>query len=207
MTLNPADETYSSDSKNMFSAINCNFTKNHGESGGAISGQSNCVNCNFISNSASSWGGAISGQSNCVNCNFISNSADYGGAMCGGVAENCNFINNHASSGGGAISKLRYVKTGITNCNLTNNVAPEGSAAYYCDFIKNCDFVNNTISSELEVSSTGETKNKEFYLIFRLKNTHGGIIPNANTDARSRAPPENILNMPIMVSLLLSNVC
>ena len=28
-----------------------------------------------------------------------------------------------------------------------------------------------------------------------------GMIPNAKTDARSRAPPENILNIPIMVPL------
>ena len=114
------------------SVVNCIFTNNHGNNGGAIytGGRSfNLISCIFINNTADNRAGAVFCAQNTEyikECIFINNSAQYGGAVtlawitCG--VENSVFRDNKASLGGGAIEATTPI--GIINkCNFTNNFA------------------------------------------------------------------------------------
>ena len=120
------------------SAINCTFTGNTASVGGAMSGGS-AINCTFTSNTASIAGAMAGGSA--INCTFTSNTAeDYGGgAMMSGSAINCTFTGNTAKWDGGAI----YESSAI-NCTFTNNTAEDyGGGAMYRGFAINCTFTGN----------------------------------------------------------------
>ncbi len=123
----------------------------------ASSVNSTIINCRFTSNSAQ-LGGAIlnlcynlygSGSANCnvIDCIFLKNSADRGGAICnrcysmeGSGSANCNitgctFINNSASEEGGALFNIGNSTTfnSTLNANFNrfhNNQATYGNALY-----------------------------------------------------------------------------
>ena len=94
--------------------MNCNFTKNTADDGGAVyyveGSAGETINCNFTDNIATSSGGALV---------FLGN----------GAVTGCNFINNAAQSGsGGAI----YFSNGtVSDCNFTSNKAVYGGAVYF----------------------------------------------------------------------------
>ena len=72
-------------------AINCTFTQNNAQYGGAISGGF-AENCTFTQNTANRGGAIYGGTAN--NCTFTENTATEGGAISGSDANNCNFTQN-----------------------------------------------------------------------------------------------------------------
>jgi hypothetical protein len=167
--------------------------------GGAIyfSSAGSVVNCNFISNSASSdinyhfsEGGAIrfgSGGS-VVNCTFRGNSAfSDGGAIyfgSGGSVVNCSFISNSACSGtntyhgdGGAI----YFGSGgsAVNCSFVGNSAEGYGNAGAIRFgsggsVVNCSFISNSASDSGGAVSGGSVVNCSF--ISNSASDSGGAV-------------------------------
>ena len=120
------------------------FTVKHG-SGGAIwnNGAKNItiINCIFTGNTAE-YGGAVKGGTTIVNCTFINNKAKYdGGAIMDGTVINSTFTNNIAYDGG-AIVECEV----IDNCIFTNNTAKYRGGAIFTNkniIVKNTTFKNN----------------------------------------------------------------
>ena len=94
--------------------INCNFTKNTADDGGAVyyveGSAGEAINCNFTDNIATSSGGALV---------FLGN----------GDVTDCNFINNAAQSGSGGA--IYFSKGTVSDCNFTSNKAVYGGAVYF----------------------------------------------------------------------------
>ena len=129
------------------SVINCAFTNNNGDMGGAIyflGIRGDVINCTFKDNSARYEGGAVhwrGGYCNMmINCTFINNTVreeDGGGAVYfeyiddGANVINCTFINNTVKQeGGGGAIYLIYGSVTVNNCALVNNTAPGNSEIY-----------------------------------------------------------------------------
>ena len=126
--------------------IDCNFTGNTADSGGAIYNgpyDLNLINCTFIENKAPGGGGLFSRNGNLFvnNCIFSGNTADTGGGLSsqttlgdlGNVIpnytlsiNNCLFSGNHTIHEGGAIYNFS-VNSVITNCTFTQNRAKNGN--------------------------------------------------------------------------------
>lgn len=108
-------------------AINCIFTENTAEFGGAVYFKNgNIIGCNFSNNNARSSGGAICIiEGNIIGCNFTNHSSGtHGGAIFfegPGNITNCNFIDNFATDGGGAISVLQSGKVTVDTCIFKTN--------------------------------------------------------------------------------------
>ena len=147
----------------QFNVLNCNFTKNEAECGGAISALHLIASAsNFIDNYASISGGAIysSGYDDCKldirNSLFKSNQGGVGaGAIYfNGIAKisESKFINNNGRSDGGAIFAVGYdLKLTIDKSSFINNSAEYGGAIDY-DF--NCGNSKTRISNTLFKSNT-----------------------------------------------------
>jgi len=132
------------------SVINCAFTNNNGDMGGAIyflGIRGDVINCTFKDNSARYEGGAVhwrDGYCNMmINCTFINNTVreeDGGGAVYFEYIDddanviNCTFINNTVKQeGGGGAIYLIYGSVTVNNCALVNNTAPGNSEIYIED--------------------------------------------------------------------------
>ena len=119
---------------------NCTFIENSANVGGAIynffSDVFTIVNCNFTRNSALWEAGAVHGAK-CVNCSFTENYADYGGATYDVRAENCIFTGNYAIFGGAS-----YESTSV-DCTFIENYADYGGAIYLGSRTENCSFIKN----------------------------------------------------------------
>ena len=133
---------------------NCTFEKNAQRAiyGG---GDYNTIeNCNFINNSAESFGGAIDFGGNygtIKNCNFTDNHALYGGTIFIDCANtnvvNCSFKNNYASDGGAL--ELNKNNISIAGCDFTGNHAGYGGAIESKNnniSIAGCNFTGNHAS-------------------------------------------------------------
>ena len=101
---------------------NITFTNgNTRGNGGAINGACIAVNCTFTGNTAE-YGGAIA-LGSAINCTFTNNTAEYGGAKAQGSAINCTFTNNTAKYYGNAMYQSYYLdcigqEGDYYNCNL-----------------------------------------------------------------------------------------
>ena len=122
---------------------------------------SNCINCIFINNSATTVPGYSShGGAGClrdgvgyINCKFISNTADFGGALVyhsAGIVDNCIFENNTAlTMFGGALStyaEMTSMNLTVKNSIFKGNDAPIGGACFLVGkdmIIKNCTLDGN----------------------------------------------------------------
>lgn len=119
--------------------INCTFTQNWGDGGGAIlssASSSTISNCTFSSNSAPRGGGIwnLSGSLTLINCTFTGNSAPLGGGMYnsldrGSTLVNCTFSDNSAETGGGMRNEQSNVE--LTNCIFSDNSATYHGGGMY----------------------------------------------------------------------------
>lgn len=122
--------------------------------GGAIKamyGTTNIINCNFINNTAYTFGSAIFAKTVTLkDSNFTNNKGGLSGAVDGfktTTIENCNFINNQVLEGyGGAVSGENLT---IINSTFLNNSGDYGGAIQgencnisYCTFINNLGLAN-----------------------------------------------------------------
>ena len=91
------DKDISDNADSKFSAVNCSFTGNHADNGGALY-NSNGFDSMFADNSASESGGAMY-RGMAKRSVFTNNSADNGGALYNGVSVDNAFDANSAYSG------------------------------------------------------------------------------------------------------------
>ena len=142
--------------------INCNFTNNKADNGGAILWNGNdgsIINCTFENNYAKNIGGAIAGNIanfTVSNCTFISNKAGYyGGAIGGNISDttlaDSTFKDNTGPYYGGAL-RWEGNNNSIKNCSFEGNNATysgRGGAIHLIgknESIQNCTFENNIAS-------------------------------------------------------------
>ena len=135
------------DASNIYTAINCTFTQNNAQYGGAIAG-GNATNCTFTQNNAQYGGAMCSGIA--TNCTFTQNTATSGGAIADGNVSNCTFIKNIASENGGAL-----LESNATNCTFIKNTALFGGGAIYKGEVINCTFIENIVDSTFILSGGG----------------------------------------------------
>ena len=136
------------------SAVNCSFTGNHANNFGGAMFDGSAVDCIFTSNSATSGGVMYGGSA--VNCSFTGNSAENGGAMVYGSAIDCTFTGNHANKGGGAM-----VYGSAIDCTFTGNSASIGGAMGDGSAM-NCTFTNNSAYNEGGAMWDGSAMNCSF---------------------------------------------
>ena len=150
--------------------INCTFTGNSAEYGGAISSV-HAIDCTFTDNSAY-YGGAALG---CVaeNCIFNNNTADFGGAIYQGDAINSSFNDNQAYSLGGAIYEVYECE----DCSFTHNTAQNGGAIYIAyEPVLNAIFTENYAEQCGGALDTGDALESTF--IGNTAENYGGAIFN-----------------------------
>ena len=144
--------------------INCEFTNNTSNFGGAIFALNNAeISYSlFKDNTGHSYGGAIdfykNGTYTLTASSFEANSANYGGAiyiyapdeesMAYLNVSKCNFTQNNALRSGGAF--YSDASTKIKESNLTNNTATWGSALYSTGYIS-VDNTNITSGQDIPV--------------------------------------------------------
>jgi hypothetical protein len=115
--------------------------------------------CNFVSNSAASWGGGGAINSDAMytdlritGCTFSSNTAAYGGAVYfygqwfGDIVDSCLFTGNSAVYGGVVATSDGHYIGDFRNCTFVENSASEGGVVWThngtigfvgCTFVKN----------------------------------------------------------------------
>ncbi len=176
--------------------INCTFTNNTGNLGGAIYNVGNNIsidNSSFINNNAG-VGASIrnSGNSiNIINSHFENNS---GTASTGGVWSNGNFtlvinstFNNNTGISGGAININGGNNSSIINCTFTNNFATNNGGAMAIGghnvSIINCTFTNNFATNNGGAISNGGSNTivSNSNLNNNQANGNGGGIYNINS--------------------------
>jgi len=152
------------ENKSSPTIINCTFSGNSANDGGAIlcsSSSPTITNCVFSGNSASSYGGVIrcwgASSPTVTNCTFSGNSANDGGAICcqsgsSPTLTNCTFSGNTANCGG-AIHCFFSGSPTVTDCTFSGNSADEDGGAIYCDSnsspsITGCTFSGNSTDDE-----------------------------------------------------------
>ncbi len=147
------------------SIINSTFTKNHADySGGAISthissSNHNIINCIFTENTGN-MGGAIligSPKSTIINSTFTKNSGNYGSSI--NIQSdkitviNSTFTENNASMDGGAIYST-YENSAIINSTFTQNNASRNGGAIYM-YGPNSSVINSTFTQNNANNNSG----------------------------------------------------
>jgi predicted outer membrane repeat protein len=152
--------SFSLDAGGSLDLLQCRFTGNKADFGGAISvrqGTPHIEDCTFTGNTARSEGGAIDGESSSpilVSCTFDHNSAnDYGGAiwlLSSALSASGNvFTVNHAGTGGAIAADAAVKNAGsidITESRFAGNTAGTGGAIEFphgSSFISECAFEGN----------------------------------------------------------------
>ncbi len=141
---------------------NCLIADN---AGGIIieSGELYAANCRFLNNSSSDYGGAVQSTFNDSNS---------------GIIANCTFSGNSAAIQGGAVA----VQGGglvVANCSMSNNFAPEGSAAAVVSNIQGMLDIRNSIlwgDSTNQVVNHGQADD----LIVNYSDIKGGWTGSGN---------------------------
>ncbi len=128
------------DSNSNPTLIDCSFTENASQQGGAMMNHYNCsptlLRCTFEGNLATIYGGAIRnlGETVLSACVFIDNRALVGGAIYNEKSNhtltNCTFSGNSADHSGGAIVNHDNCNVTLTNCMFSANTASGSGPAY-----------------------------------------------------------------------------
>ncbi len=133
-----------------------NYATGHGGAVNVNLMSTTVVNSQFIENSANGYGGGlyIRETSNAIvnNTVFVKNTAKDGGALdiftvTGVTVLNSEFTKNNATNTAGALLFEGSQKANITECNFTENYAPNYGAVKASADIYNSNFINNTAES------------------------------------------------------------
>jgi len=185
-----------SNTKNMY---NSSFINNTADLGGAVyreNGGLNVYNTQFVENTANDCGGAIysNGVLNIYNGTFVRNHANNSGGAIYAHAILCNIysssLENNSAGYGGAIYYYNHPtnsRSSITNTNIVNNTAIQGSGIYATDLrcvLENVVLLDNQAHSNKFLDKTmgvDETGTKYISAVFvGYDNLLNGIWQNSN---------------------------
>lgn len=170
----------------QFNVLNCNFTKNKANSGGAISALYLIASAsNFIDNSASSGGAIFSGYYDCKldirKSLFKSNQGGSGGAIeffgTAKISES-QFVNNTGMDGGAIFADGDGLKLTIDKTAFINNSASEYGGAIDFGSYNAKTSISNTLFKSNTADSGGSISNA----LHKIKLTNTTFEDNTNEE-------------------------